>query len=391
MATANWTALCVVVLVCVTLAESDVDEARSKHHVPRVHCRQVPHRYLLWGIFGVNFNTAFMAYGDRWRLQRRFFHQTLKADSATRFVPMQQSKAHELLRGLLVSPRTPISITCSIIMKSVYDYDTLSTNDHMVHIIGRVLTLALAVLTPDVTAVLEAFPIKNGERIITKGTVLITIRRMTEVPLRLWYSMRSENTEEQEAAPGWLQGLKEAASTAFADHIQLGQIQSKRRHIAQIEAVVGKGRLPTLDDRPSLTYIDAIMRETLRWNPIAPICQCRTTNPNIRKPFEFIPERFLNPDGTLTSDNVLNIAFGHGRRICAGRHFADTTLWFAISMILALFKVSIPKDEDGKEVAFEPEWTLGITRQPLPFPCNIVPRIPEMDANKLEQLINANA
>lgn len=40
---------------------------------------------------------------------------------------------------------------------------------------------------------------------------------------------------------------------------------------AQIDAVVGKERLPMLGDKPSLPYIDAIIRETLRWSPTAPL------------------------------------------------------------------------------------------------------------------------
>ncbi|KAF9237050.1 cytochrome P450, partial [Melanogaster broomeanus] len=111
------------------------------------------------------FNTAFMPYGDRWRLQRRFLHQSLKAGSASRFVPVQQSKAHELLRRLLV-PRTlyrsPVPVRrliSSVNMESVYDYDSLSTNDHVVDIIERVLKMVLAVVSPEVTAILGAFPI----------------------------------------------------------------------------------------------------------------------------------------------------------------------------------------------------------------------------------------
>lgn len=79
------------------------------------------------------------------------------------------------------------------------------------------------------------------------------------------------------------------------------------------------------------------------------------------KPFEFIPERFLDPDGTLTSDSVHNIGFGFGRRSCVGRHFAEMSLWYMIATILALWKVSLPKDEDGNDVPFEPKWAPGLT------------------------------
>ena len=41
----------------------------------------------------------------------------------------------------------------------------------------------------------------------------------------------------------------------------------------EIDAVVGKDRLPTMDDRPLLPFTDAIYREMLRYNPIAPLCE----------------------------------------------------------------------------------------------------------------------
>jgi len=42
---------------------------------------------------------------------------------------------------------------------------------------------------------------------------------------------------------------------------------------AEIDAVVGGGRLPTMDDRPLLPYLDAIFRETLRYSPVVPLCE----------------------------------------------------------------------------------------------------------------------
>lgn len=48
---------------------------------------------------------------------------------------------------------------------------------------------------------------------------------------------------------------------------------AQKKAQAQIDAVVGKGRLPRLEDRPLLPYIDAILRETLRHSPVAPLCE----------------------------------------------------------------------------------------------------------------------
>lgn len=40
---------------------------------------------------------------------------------------------------------------------------------------------------------------------------------------------------------------------------------------AEIDSVVGSARLPVFEDRPSLPYIDAVLRETLRWHPPVPL------------------------------------------------------------------------------------------------------------------------
>jgi hypothetical protein len=40
---------------------------------------------------------------------------------------------------------------------------------------------------------------------------------------------------------------------------------------AELDAVIGKERLPTVADRAQLPYVDAIVKEVLRWGPVAPL------------------------------------------------------------------------------------------------------------------------
>ena len=77
-------------------------------------------------------------------------------------------------------------------------------------------------------------------------------------------------------------------------------------------------------------------------------------------PHAFIPERFLNDDGSLKPNDIEHIAFGFGRRICVGRHFADSTVWMAIAKVLAVFKILGPLDENGVEIPVEPRFSSGI-------------------------------
>jgi cytochrome P450 len=39
----------------------------------------------------------------------------------------------------------------------------------------------------------------------------------------------------------------------------------------ELDAVTGRERLPTFEDRPRLPFIDAICKEVLRWKPVTPL------------------------------------------------------------------------------------------------------------------------
>ncbi len=46
---------------------------------------------------------------------------------------------------------------------------------------------------------------------------------------------------------------------------------------AQLDAVVGRERLPTFSDREKLPYIEAMVREVMRWRTVGPIGLPRET------------------------------------------------------------------------------------------------------------------
>ena len=47
-------------------------------------------------------------------------------------------------------------------------------------------------------------------------------------------------------------------------------IQTKIR--MELDRVIGHGQLPTLDDRSRLPYVNAAIKETMRWDPVVPLC-----------------------------------------------------------------------------------------------------------------------
>jgi len=93
------------------------------------------------------------------------------------------------------------------------------------------------------------------------------------------------------------------------------------------------------------------------------------------EPREFKPERFLR-NGQLDNSvrDPMDIAFGFGRRICAGKHLAHSTLMLAAASVLSTFDLLTKVDENGREIEPKNEYRPGAICQPLNFPCVITPR-----------------
>jgi cytochrome P450 len=46
----------------------------------------------------------------------------------------------------------------------------------------------------------------------------------------------------------------------------------QRKAQAEIDQMVGNSRLPNFSDEGVLPYVQAIVKEALRWHPVAPLC-----------------------------------------------------------------------------------------------------------------------
>jgi hypothetical protein len=60
-----------------------------------------------------------------------------------------------------------------------------------------------------------------------------------------------------------------AVTTFVAILLLFPDVQAKAQ--AEIDAVIGRHRLPDLEDKPQLPYLNAVVKEMLRWQPIVPI------------------------------------------------------------------------------------------------------------------------
>ncbi|CAE6417514.1 unnamed protein product [Rhizoctonia solani] len=140
----------------------------------------------------------------------------------------------------------------------------------------------------------------------------------------------------------------------------------------ELDNVIGPVALPSFSDRERLPYICNLIKEVMRWHPVAPlgIPHMCYQDDNYRgydiekgtivigniwamsrdesvyeDPEAFNPDRYLDP----TIPELPS--FGWGRRKCPGIHLAEASLFITIASMLATFTFSKKKDVNGVEIA----------------------------------------
>uniref|UniRef100_A0A0W0F754 Cytochrome p450 n=1 Tax=Moniliophthora roreri TaxID=221103 RepID=A0A0W0F754_MONRR len=174
----------------------------------------------------------------------------------------------------------------------------------------------------------------------------------------------------------------------------------QRKVQAEIDAVIGQSRIPTLADMENLPYMRAVVKEVrmsyvgaLRLQLVYLMLHSKQDDiyegyhipkgslivPNIlamnhdpatygQDPNVFRPERFLNKDGTHKepppdTKNEGHYSFGFGRRICPGRHVASNTV-LSFAIVLWAAKLEPGKDAHGNEapISISNDQATGILR-----------------------------
>ncbi|KAK0458200.1 cytochrome P450 [Desarmillaria tabescens] len=174
----------------------------------------------------------------------------------------------------------------------------------------------------------------------------------------------------------------------------------QRRAQEEILSVIRDERLPKLSDRDSLPYVNALVKELLRWSPAAPCLSRVLRVPDVYRGFNiaagtmvianawaitrneswfpdpetFDPERHLNRDSKSKIPESASLAFGFGRRSCPASYVALDTVWITVAMTLATCTIYPEVDSSGNISLPEVKYTSGALSHPCPFSCRIEPR-----------------
>ncbi|KAG8790020.1 hypothetical protein FRC12_012919 [Ceratobasidium sp. 428] len=374
-----------------------------------------------WSLF-----LSLLGYNDRWKKSLRLMHPWLHKKAIVGFHTSQQVQARLLLQRLLQASDS-LSTSAELeaeffrtlattLAHSIYGYSVKSLDDPLV--LGfRTATDNLAKAALPSNFLVNLFPIlvhvpdwfpgagwkrtarewrKQQEHTvdtayhwtkaqIAKGenepSIIASLLNHAE---RLGLESDEIDSYVKQIAATLLSGGTDTSAGALLIFVLamllFPEAQSKAQE--EIDAVIGLGRLPTMEDQPKLKYVGNLINEVLRWRPPVPagvphacsqddvyqgyripkgaivignIWAINHDSAVYKDPETFNPDRFL--DGSVPPPPI----FGFGRRICPGLHYAEAALFISIASILATFNITLAKDINGNDLVPVPESDNSIT------------------------------
>ncbi|KAF8598568.1 cytochrome P450 [Ceratobasidium sp. AG-I] len=199
------------------------------------------------------------------------------------------------------------------------------------------------------------------------------LRSLMEDKLTADWSQQEKDDRLKELAIALYAGGTDTTASSLVSFIAamvlFPEVQAKAQQ--EIDSVIGLERLPNFTDRDQLPYISNVIKEVLRWQPVLPtgvphvsldedeyrgyripkgtvvignIWAMSRDETYYKDPETFNPDRYLDPKVPALP------SFGWGRRKCPGTHYAEASLFIAITSMLATFKFSKAKNANGDEI-----------------------------------------
>ncbi|XP_068964694.1 cytochrome P450 1B1 isoform X3 [Petaurus breviceps papuanus] len=165
----------------------------------------------------------------------------------------------------------------------------------------------------------------------------------------------------------------------------------------ELDRVVGRDRLPSLDDQPHLPYVMAFLYEAMRFSSFIPVTipHATTTDTSImgyhipkdtvvfinqwsvnhdpvkwQNPEDFNPARFLDNKGFIDKDMASGVMiFSVGKRRCIGEELSKIQLFLFIAILAHQCNFLANPDEDP-----EMNFSYGLTIKPKSFTINVTLR-----------------
>ncbi|CAD6203628.1 unnamed protein product [Miscanthus lutarioriparius] len=196
-------------------------------------------------------------------------------------------------------------------------------------------------------------------------------------------------------------------TTAVAIEWALSELLRKPEAMAkatdELDRVVGGGRLVTEADIPRLPYLEAVVKETMRVHPLAPLLTPRLSRedtsvggydiPAGTRVFvnvwaiardralwgdaseDFRPERFVGSRVDVKGHDLEFLPFGSGRRMCPGLGLGMKMVHLMLANLLQAFVWRLPDGVGVDDLSMEEKFGLSMPRM-VPLEAVPEPKLP---------------
>ncbi|KAG1769881.1 cytochrome P450 [Suillus placidus] len=344
--------------------------------------------------------------GSMWRRMRRALHTHLQPKSAEEYQPLQMSHAKNMVLNILEDPANFQSHTATYaattITKIAYGKTTpISATDPEARLVRENFQILRKTLRPgaylvDMIPWLKYLPwyaqeLKRGFESNRKLNTdqLNRVKRQIQSNVDVGPSFVKHMLDNVQ-----LHNLTEAEMAFLADSFYAAGFDTTTLAIctvlmaaacfpdeqakvqAELDAVVGRHRVPTFADEQFLPRLHAFISEALRWRPLVPSGLAHRTTKEVRnyciptgttvighhwsisrdpdifpEPHAFKPQRWINDQGHLRDDLKFFI-FGFGRRVCPGQHVATRSVFINSLLILWAFHLTLDATKSLDDMAF---------------------------------------
>ncbi|KAJ8079586.1 hypothetical protein PM082_011173 [Marasmius tenuissimus] len=320
----------IIVLDSVKAAEELV-EKRSAIYSSR------PQSIMMNEFLGQERNFGLMEYGEEWRVRRRLFDQMFNPTASKRYHPRLAVATRALLKNLCENPDNLHGHirhhAASIILSIAYGIEILPENDPHISLTEEAMRLVTAALLPGahlveniptLKYVPEWFPGAGWKRRARE------IKRLAMAMVVKPFEAASENiakgTSSFSFASSCYQIFQETHDPAYHESLVLdvagtmyqggadttvstlntfflammANPEAQRKGQQEIDRVIPAGHLPDFSDYDLLPYVAAIVKETLRWQPVLPL-----GIPH-RSDAEDVYRGYRIPAGSIVLSNICN-------------------------------------------------------------------------------------
>ena len=310
------------------------------------------------------------------------------------------------------------NVICTLVFSSRYDLDDPEYTTFM-DIINTIATIVAAGSIVDVFPWLSFIPFKSilklkkkcrerddllgriyREHVLANRTV--NPQDLTDALLKAKKEAEEEDSSIKEfltdqniirnVSDIFIAGMETTASTVCWALLYLIHNPDAQEMLhRELDQVIGPDRLPELEDKKNLPYLEATITETLRISTPGPLATPHKTtvdttlqgynipkgttvltnlwslhhDPDIwDEPNVFRPERFLDKAGTFVPPETDRfLPFSAGRRVCVGEALARLELFLILARLLHSFRFENPPGCDFPTL----EPVVGLVLMPRPF------------------------